>query len=100
MELEYEISLFRFVMVVLIFTLLGNSGQLNINIGGMEIKKFIEMVGKLTKKNILVSEDVKGKISFYLNNNKLDNDDLIPLLNAILETKKLTMIIRGTTMRL
>ncbi|NPA60660.1 MAG: type II secretion system secretin GspD [Epsilonproteobacteria bacterium] len=85
----------RFVMVVLIFTLLGNSGQLNINIGGMEIKKFIEMVGKLTKKNILVSEDVKGKISFYLNNNKLDNDDLIPLLNAILETKKLTMINQG-----
>ncbi len=62
----------------------------------VDIKDFIKTVGQLIGKNILVDGDVRGKVTFYMNNGKdLRKEDLIPLLNAILETKKMTLINQG-----
>jgi len=83
-------------VIVAIFILFSCSFAENMtfNIDGIEIKDFIKMVAKQTKKNILINDDVRGKVSFYMNK-ALKTEDLIPLLNAVLETKKLTLINQG-----
>ncbi len=52
------------------------------------------MVAKITGKNILINENVKGKVNF-ISNKPIDKSELIPLVNAILESKKMTLINRG-----
>jgi len=82
-------------VIITIFIISSYSfGNMTMNIDGIEIKDFIKMVAKQTKKNILINDDIRGKVSFYMNK-ALETKDLIPLLNAVLETKKLTLINQG-----
>jgi len=60
----------------------------------LEIKDWLVMVGKITGKNILINGDIKGKINF-ISNEDMDKKELIPLANAILESKKMTLVDRG-----
>ena len=60
----------------------------------LEIKDWLVMVGKITGKNILINGDIKGKINF-ISNEDMDKRELIPLANAILESKKMTLVDRG-----
>ena len=71
--------------------------KVNINFSNLSVNDFIKMVGKITGKNILIDGDVKGKINFVAHDKDgVEKKELIPLLNAILETKKLTLIKRGS----
>ncbi len=86
----------RILIGVILATTLGYSINLNLKVEDVDIKDFIKTVGQLIGKNILVDGDVRGKVTFYMNNGKdLRKEDLIPLLNAILETKKMTLINQG-----
>ncbi len=69
--------------------------KVDINFTNLNIKDFIRMVGKITGKNILVEGEVKGKVNF-IKNDGVEKDELIPLLNAILETKKMTLVNKGS----
>ncbi len=60
----------------------------------LEIKDWLVMVGKITGKNILINGDIKGKINF-ISNEDMDTKELIPLANAILGSKKMTLVDRG-----
>ena len=60
----------------------------------LDIKDWLVMVGKITGKNILINGDIKGKINF-ISNEDMDKSELIPLANAILESKKMTLVDRG-----
>ncbi len=74
-----------------------NAEKVNINFSNLSINDFIKMVGKITGKNILIDGDIKGKINFVAHDKDgVEKDELIPLLNAILETKKLTLINKGS----
>jgi len=53
------------------------------------------MVGKITGKNILIDGEVKGKINF-VSNTPIEKSELIPLANAILESKKMTLVNKGS----
>jgi len=85
------------VIGLILLNIISYGANLNLRVDNVEIKDFIKTVGQLTGKNILVDGDIRGKITFYMNNSKdLKKDDLIPLLNAILETKKMTIIDQGS----
>jgi len=70
--------------------------KVNINFKNLNINDFIGMVGKITGKNILIDGEIKGKINFVANKDGVEKDELIPLLNAILETKKMTLVNKGS----
>ena len=61
----------------------------------MDIRDWLVTVGKITGKNILINGDIKGKINF-ISNKDMEKSELIPLANAILESKKMTLVDRGS----
>lgn len=50
----------------------------------------------LIDKEIIFEHKVKGKINFVADNKGIKKSELIPLLNAILDTKRMTLINKGT----
>ncbi len=84
----------RVLIIFIILNLFANAEKVTVNFKNLEIKDFIRMVAKITGKNILINGDVKGKVNF-ISNKPIDKSELIPLVNAILESKKMTLIKRG-----
>ena len=70
--------------------------KVNINFSNLSVNDFVKMVGKITGKNILINGEIKGKINFVANKDGVEKNELIPLLNAILETKKMTLVNKGS----
>jgi general secretion pathway protein D len=68
--------------------------RVNVNFRDLSMKDFIEMVSKITHKNILIDTDLKGKINF-VSQEPIKKSSLIPLANSILRTKGLTIIDQG-----
>ena len=81
--------------LVLLLSLEGHAKKVDVNFKNLNISDFIKMVGKITGKNILVDGEIKGKINF-VSNKPIDESELIPLANAILETKKMTLVKKGS----
>ncbi len=89
---------FSKIALILIFALSTQiqAKKVNINFSDLKVSDFVKMVGKITGKNILINEDIKGKINFVANKEGVEKSELIPLLNAILKTKKLTLVNKGS----
>jgi len=89
---------FSKIVLGLIFALSveAHAEKVNIKFTNLSVSDFIKMVGKITGKNILIDSEVKGKINFVANKEGVEKDELIPLLNAILETKKMTLVNKGS----
>ena len=68
--------------------------KVNVNFRNLSVKNFIEMISKITHKNILIDADLKGKINF-VSQEPIKKSSLIPLANSILESKGLTIINQG-----
>jgi len=81
-------------IALLIWSLQLHAEKVTINFKDLDIGTFIENIGKITGKNILVDGDIKGKINF-VSNKPIEKSQLIPLANAILETKKMTLVDKG-----
>ena len=84
----------RVLILTIALTLFTYGEKVNVNFKNLEIGDFIKMVGKITGKNILIDGTIKGKINF-VSNKPIEKSELIPLANAILETKKMTLIDQG-----
>jgi len=69
-----------------------------VNFRNLDIKDFVEMVGKITHKNILINGPLKGKINF-VSTQPIKKSSLIPLANAILSNKGFTLIDQGDFMQ-
>lgn len=80
--------------LLLALSIQAHAEKVDVNFRNLSIGDFIKMVGKITGKNILVDGDIKGKINF-VSNKPIEKSELIPLANAILETKKMTLIKKG-----
>jgi len=80
--------------LLLALSLQVHAEKVDVNFRNLSIGDFIKMVGKITGKNILVDGEVKGKINF-VSNQPIEKSELIPLANAILETKKMTLVNKG-----
>ena len=83
------------IVLLLALSLYGHAEKVNVNFKNLNISDFIKMVGKITGKNILIDSEIKGKINF-VSNKPIEKDDLIPLATTILETKKMTLVNKGS----
>jgi general secretion pathway protein D len=70
------------------------NNRVNLELKNLNISDFLEMVSKITKKNILIEGEVKGKINF-ISSKPIKKSEIIPLANAILESKKMTLVDKG-----
>jgi len=70
-----------------------------VNFRNLDIKDFVEMVSKISKKNILINDTLKGKINF-VSTQPIKKTSLIPLANSILQNKGYTLVDQGDFMQI
>jgi len=66
----------------------------DVNFRDLSVKDFVEMVSKITHKNILIEGDLKGKINF-VSQEPIKKSSLMALANSILGSKGYTIIDQG-----
>ncbi len=71
---------------------------LNINFSELEIVDFIKITAKILDKNILLTDDVKGKVDF-ISNNPIYKKDLLNLVTYVLQDKGFTIVESGGILR-
>ena len=82
------------VLLVLSVGLQAEEETVDVNFRDLLVKDFIEMVSKITQKNILIEGDLKGKINF-VSQTPIKKSSLLPLVNSILGGKGFTIIDQG-----
>jgi general secretion pathway protein D len=82
------------LVLVLSVGLYAEEEKVDVNFRDLSVKDFIEMVSKITHKNILIEGDLKGKINF-VSTTPIKKSSLMPLANSILSNKGLTIIDQG-----
>jgi len=68
--------------------------KVDVNFRNLSVKDFIEMVSKITHKNILIEGDLKGKINF-VSTSPISKSSLFSLANSILGSKGFSLIREG-----
>jgi len=68
--------------------------KVDVNFRNLSVKDFIEMVSKITQKNILIESEIKGKINF-VSTTPIKKSSLLSLANSILGGKGLALIDQG-----
>jgi len=81
--------------IVLALSLQLHAEKVDLKFNNLNISDFIKMVAKVTGKNILIDGEIKGKINF-VSNKPIEKSELISLATAILETKRMTLINKGS----
>ena len=71
--------------------------DIKLNIRNMSVQQFVEMIGKITDKNILINGQLKGKINFIANH-PIKKKSLFSLANSILASKGYALIDHGDFM--
>ena len=82
------------VLIVLSVGLYAEDETVDVNFRDLSVKDFVEMVSKITQKNILIEADLKGKINF-VSTKPIKKSALFSLANSILGGKGLTIIDQG-----
>jgi len=82
------------ILMVLSVGLYAEEEKVDINFRNLSVKDFIEMVSKITQKNILIEAELKGKINF-VSTKPIKKSALFSLANSILGGKGLTIIDQG-----
>ena len=91
-----KIVLVLCVVSAMVFAKAETTGEetINVNFRNLNVKDFIEMVSKITKKNILIETELKGKINF-ISQTPIKKSGLFSLANSILGSKGLTIVDLG-----
>lgn len=90
-------KLTKLIMSVLLLWSVGlyaEEEKVDVNFRNLSVKDFIEMVSKITQKNILIESELKGKINF-VSTTPIKKSSLMPLANSILSSKGLTIVDQG-----
>lgn len=91
-----KISLTLGLCVVFSF---GKGEEINVNFKNLEIVDLIKIVSKILDKNILIDQDISGKIDF-VSNKPVNKDDILNILMLTLEQKGFTIIDNNGILRL
>ena len=75
---------------------ISNSNHVQISFKNLSINEFSEIVSTIIEKEIIIEKEVKGKVNLIANPEGIEKDKLIPLLSAILETKRMSLVNKGT----
>ena len=87
-------KIFLSLLLVLSIGLYAEEETVDVNLRDLSVKDFIEMVAKITKKNILIEGDLKGKINF-VSQTPIKKSSLMALANSILGSKGFAIIDQG-----
>ena len=82
------------VLIILSAGLYAQEEYVDVNFRDLSVKDFIEMVSKITQKNILIEAEPKGKINF-VSTKPIKKSALFSLANSILGGKGMTIIDQG-----
>jgi len=82
------------VLLVWVVGTYADEERVDVNFRNLNVRDFIEMVSKITHKNILIEGDLKGKINF-VSQEPIKKSGLLPLANSILGSKGFTLIDMG-----
>ncbi|MCW8822410.1 MAG: type II secretion system secretin GspD [Sulfurovum sp.] len=82
------------ILMVLSVGLYAEEETVDVNFRNLSVKDFIEMVSKITQKNILIEEEPKGIINF-VSTKPIKKSSLFSLANSILGGKGLALIDQG-----
>lgn len=94
----------KFIKILLVISIITNianatsNDKVDINFRNLAIGDFVQMISKITKKNILIDTDISGKVNF-VSSKPVKKSDLIPLANSILLNKGLTLIDQGNYLK-
>ncbi|WP_428738048.1 secretin N-terminal domain-containing protein [Sulfurimonas sp.] len=84
-----------FIITLLLIVSLDAREKVNVNFSNLKIDDFIELVSKITHKNILVTNKINGTVDF-ISSTPIYDDELIDLLIEVLESKGYTLIQKGS----
>ncbi|WP_304546057.1 secretin N-terminal domain-containing protein [Sulfurimonas microaerophilic] len=84
-----------FLITLFLLTSLSAREKVNVNFSNVKIDDFIELVSKITHKNILVTQKVNGTVNF-ISSTPIYDDELIELLVDVLESKGFTLVQKGS----
>ncbi|MGC9350513.1 MAG: type II secretion system secretin GspD [Sulfurovum sp.] len=82
------------VLLVLSMGLHAEEETVDVNFRDLSVKDFVEMVSKIMQKNILIEEQLKGKVNF-VSTKPIKKSSLFTLTNVILSSKGLALIDQG-----
>ena len=82
------------VWIIVSVVLSAAEETVDVNFRDLNVKDFIEMVSKITQKNILIEDEIKGKINF-VSQTPIKKSGLMSLANSILGSKGLSIIDQG-----
>lgn len=93
-------KLIRVVLIVFLLNLtLQAEEKININFKDLKIMDLVKITSKIIDKNILVTQEIKGKVDF-ISTKPLDKKELVKILIYSLETKGFTIIQNDDIMRI
>ena len=90
-----------FWITVMVLSLQVEAKKVAINFANLDIKEFVKMVSKITKKNILVTSPITGKVDFVADHG-IEEEELFALLQSVLQSKGFTLVAKDgflTTVR-
>ena len=88
------IKIIMSALLIVCASLQAEEEKIDINFKNLKVRDFIEMVSKITHKNILIDIPLKGKINF-VSQEPIKKSALISLANSILGSKGLALVDRG-----
>jgi general secretion pathway protein D len=65
--------------------------KIAINFSNLDISEFVKMVSKITKKNILITVPISGKVDFVADHG-IEEGELFSLLQSVLSSKGFTLV--------
>jgi len=70
----------------------------NISLSDIEIKKLIELFSKIEKKNILIPDEIRGKVSF-ISSSPIRKKEIFDILQNVLSSKGYTIVKDGNFLK-
>lgn len=83
----------KFYYLILIFLSLSTSlfaKPMNINFKNLKIKELVHITSRVFQRNILMVDDIKGKVDF-ISNNPIEKEELLDILHLALKSKGYTL---------
>jgi len=85
----------NFLLICILVISVSAREKVNVNFSNLEIKDFIELIAKVTNKNILVNHKIVGTVNF-VSSTAIYDDELIGILISVLNSKGFTMVQDGS----
>ncbi len=79
------------ILLCIVWGMTLDAKKITINFSNLEITEFVKMVSKITKKNILITVPVVGKVDF-ISDHSIEEKELFALLQSVLQSKGFTLV--------